>query len=365
MRIHLLAVSLALATALPAQDMIGVSWSGAIWTFDSTTGVGSMVGTGMPGQNALGKDGSGRLWCTTRTTTTPYVYGLTTIDPTTFTATSMFTGTVDYRGFATGSGGQLLGIRDGSPDVLHSIDTTTGVGTLIGPTGLSSIQGFADHLGTLYAWDLGLGLVTINPLTGTATDVNPSVGATGVEVQWMCSHSSGRLLAGRNNLYVIDPATGVGTLLGNIGSNIDLRGAEEMGGSYRPFGQGCNGPAGPVTLTGSGNPRAGNTIQFKSQVHAPSTLGVFVFGYSNTVYAGLPLPIDLGAIAGINGCFLLVSLDATVTGFTGPSAPADLIFNLGLPSWSGGMTFHVQHAAFDPVPAGMSWSNGLTVRVSM
>lgn len=363
MRTASLTITLSFFAPLAAQDMIGVAFSGSIYAFDSHTGAGNNIGSGLFGQNALGYDGQGRLWSTTRTATQPFVYGLSIVDPFAVNATQVFPG-VDLRGMA-GSGGNFLWATqdNASTDSLVAIDVTTGAVTPIGPTGRSSIQALALHNGVLYAWDLGAGLMTVDMATGLATDVNPAVGTTGTEVQWLCSHSDGRLLAGRNDLFSLDPLTGVATLVANIGAGVDLRGAEQWGGgSIQRFGQGCNGPFGPIALTVTGIPSPNNTLTFSSGQHATGVLGILILGTSNSTYGGLPLPFSVDPIVGTIGCSLLVSADATVLGFTSAATGA-LTFNLALPPNAANRVFHVQHAAFDPVPGSMSWSNGATVRV--
>lgn len=353
-------------SALSAQDLIGVGWSGSLWAIDSNTGVGTNVGMGLPGQNALATDDQGRLWSTTRNNATPYVYGLSIVDPVTNSATEIHSATgLDFRGLASTGTSQLWGIRDGSPDSLMLLDTATGTATLVGPTGRSQIQALARHQGTLYAWDLSVGLMTVDTTTGATTDVSAAVGGavSSGTVQFLCSHGDGRLLGGGTSLYSIDVTTGAATLIGLIAAGADIRGCEQIGGSFQTFGRACAGPFGPTTLVGSGNPAINNTIVLTSRQHSNSALGVQILGLSNTVHQGLPLPIALGPVAGFPNCFLNVSIDATFIGFTGTSTP-DLVFSLFLPPIAAGMIFHVQHAVFDAVPGGTSWTNGLTVRVA-
>lgn len=353
----------ALAGPLSAQDLIAVAWGGGVYRVDSLTGAATALGTGLFGQNGAALDAGGVYWSTHRVGPTgSWVYHLTTVDTNTGAATIVHSNMPDTRGFATGPGTALYAVRDGSPDSLITIDTVTGAVTTIGNTGRSSLQGLTFHQGTLYGWDLTAGLVTIDTTTGAATDPFPALGGPS-GLQWMMSHPDGRLLVGRDDLYVVDPTTGVSTLIGNIGS-FDLRGCEFAGGGYiRSFGQGCNGFSGPVVQTGTGMPQVGGSIVSTSSNHAPGALGVLVFGLSNTIYAGLNLPFDLTPVLGTNGCFLNVSIDATLVGFTSGVAPADLSYTIPLPPPAAGVLFHLQHACFEPVPGNLSWSNGLTVQV--
>ena len=59
------------------------------------------------------------------------------------------------------------------------MNVATGVGTLIGSTGLEALVSITfSSGGTLYGWDGTVGAVTINTATGLATDVNPNQGGT-------------------------------------------------------------------------------------------------------------------------------------------------------------------------------------------
>jgi len=81
----------------------------------------------------------------------------------------------------------------------------------------------------IYGWDagagtgLGVGLVTIDTVTAEAVDVNPAVSGSALQVQALEFAPDGTLYGGRNELYVIDPATGVLTLVGSGGYS-NLRG---------------------------------------------------------------------------------------------------------------------------------------------
>ncbi|MBM4062656.1 MAG: hypothetical protein FJ265_16395, partial [Planctomycetes bacterium] len=104
----LFAVALLASTSLPAQDLIGVGWSGQTVLVDSLTAAVTSLGTGMTGQNALGRTGNGTYWCTTRTTATPYVYGFTVIDPQTGAATLVHPNGTDLRGLSDDGAGNLF-----------------------------------------------------------------------------------------------------------------------------------------------------------------------------------------------------------------------------------------------------------------
>lgn len=344
-------------------DLIAISWSGSVYGVDSNTGTATLIGAALPNQNALGLDGNGTLWATHRSGPTgSWVYHLTNIDPMTGAGTIVYSGIPDLRGL-TGAGGALLyGIQDGSPDQLVTVDTATGTVTPIGGTNFTGQQALALHQGVLYSWDINQGLLVVDQTTGLATDPWPAVGGP-AGLQFMMSHPDGRLLVGRDSLYSLDVTTGVATFIGAIGT-FDLRGCEPLGGGFiQSFGTACNGAFGPTVLTATGLPQVGSSITTLSSNHAASSLGALVFGFSNTTYMGLNLPFDLTPVLGTSNCFLYVSIDANLIGFTNANMPADLSFTLPLPPVAAGLRFHLQHACFEPVPGGLSWSNGLTVQV--
>jgi len=106
--------------------------------------------------------------------------------------------------------GWLYAILSGTPDRLVTIDPFTGAVTNIGPTGFSGLQSLGSIGSTLYAWDLIAGLVTINSVTGAATDVNILEG--GGNIQGLESDPDGRLIAvGGGSWYEVNPATGMRT----------------------------------------------------------------------------------------------------------------------------------------------------------
>jgi hypothetical protein len=129
-----------------------------------------------------------------------------------------------------------------------------------------------------------------------------------------------------------------------------------------PYGSGCVGAGGPVALTVQGPPTPGGTLQLASGNHAPGALGVVIFGLSNTAHAGQPLPLLLDPLLGTAGCSLLASIDATAIAFASASAPATMTWQVTLPLAVTGHRFYTQHACFEPVPGGLSFSNGVVLQ---
>jgi hypothetical protein len=62
-------------------------------------------------------------------------------------------------------------------------------------------------------------------------------------------------------------------------------------------------------------------------------------------------------------CTLYTSIDATLLGLSAASAPAALTFSFVLPASTAGLRLHLQHACFEPVSGGMSWSDAVTVQI--
>lgn len=353
---HLLATLLLLPATAIAQDMIATAWSGSVYAIDSFAGTATLIGTGAPGQNAMAVDGSGVIWSTTRTTSTPYVYDITVIDPQTAVATVVYPG-ADIRGMAW-AGGSILFAELDTPDRLALIDTSTGTITPIGNMGFSGVQAIALHQGVLYGWDINQGLLTIDVNTGAATDINPAYTTGGAGIQFLASRSDGKLIGGNNNLYEIDVATAMTTQIGALGS-LDLRGGGQYFGAAVPFGQGCAGTGGIVTLSVTGTLAPGGVITTTSDNHMPGA-GALVLGFSKTMQGGLPLPLSLDPLLGTSGCSLLVSLGYIGVGVV-PSS--NFVMALAVPPTVRNFSFHVQHAVLEAVPGGMSLSNGVSVHV--
>lgn len=245
-----LCLSAALAAPLAAQDMIGVSWTGSVYSLDSATGSGSLIGaSGYTQVNNMAKSPSGTLYACAG-------YGVPCtvieINPTTGAGTMVSTTTVNSVRGMSYFGNTLYLVNDSSGtgvglDDLYKLDPVSGVATFIGSTGFTGVQGLGAANGVLYGWDINYGLLTINPATGAATDVNASVGGTGI--QNLCANASGELYGGQYSLYKIDAMTGVSTLVGSGGYS-DLRGMEFIGSGGPSFTLTKTGTCpGPVTLS--------------------------------------------------------------------------------------------------------------------
>jgi hypothetical protein len=143
-------------------------------------------------------------------------------------------------GLVPGPNGNLLGLSVSGN--LDSVNPATGAVSVIGATGLGSLAGFLGELnGTVYATDLSNNLYTVNTTTGAATLIGPTgippcpslTNPDDVSDETLFT-AGGNLYAtfdGINlvtsgvvdspELYQINPATGVATLVGPTSLGLD------------------------------------------------------------------------------------------------------------------------------------------------
>jgi hypothetical protein len=132
-----------------------------------------------------------------------------------------------------------------------------------------------------------------------------------------------------------------------------------------PFGTGCPSTAGAVTLRLDSLPYVGTDfVQTITNAPNNATIGLLLFGVSDTISGALPLPFPLASI-GAPGCTLLVSLDVLWT--------VPLTQGTGSATWSlpnqpsaSGVVFFTQAALLDPgsalaFPVAMSEGRRLTI----
>ena len=358
-RIRALPVLVALGAGLPAQDIIAVNFAGQAFALDSGTGTGTVLGaTGRTGHNGMARSGRQVFVNEMQGSGTTAQHFLDVLDEATGTASRSVALTRDIRGLAPGGQFKLLGIAQSSPtDDLVSIDLFNGTITVVGSTGLASLQALTLANFTFYGWDLNVGLVRIDHVTGVATDVNPNVATNGATIQFLMTRSDGKVFGGQNALYEIDLVTGVPTLIG-IGGYSDLRGAEERFGSIVKFGTGCAG----ISLGMTGTPSAGSSVTSTSTGHEKLRAGILILGVSNQKFGGTPLPLDMDPLLRTSGCSLLVSPDIIVNGTT---SLGTMSFTLPIVNGNNGLVFHFQHAALHQAPGGLAFSNGVTLRIAM
>lgn len=360
-----------LAVFLPSQDMIGVTFAGQVLRMNSVTGATTVLANGALGKNCLCCTGSNRLISTIRTGsfTSGFRYHLIEIDPFTGAETVLFgqTDFGDLRGM-TATPGQppdvVLAVRDnGGPDELVVIDLASGALTVIGATGFSSIQDLDATGAGLRAWDLGAGLLNISASTGAATDPFPAIGGPTGQ-QFLTTHPvTFATFVGNTQIRPLTVGTGVvGTAISFAGAP-DLRGAVFTTERTQRFGSDCGGVGGESNVFAITAVRAGQLLTIRSNRHGGGAFGAMVLGFSQSSHGGQPLPFLLDPLLGTVNCRLNVSLDASLLGFADPTGNLDVA--LSLPSAAAFFQFFVQHTAFDPVPGGMTWTDGLRVRAAL
>lgn len=365
MHTNLLAIPLVLAAAATAQDLIGISFAGDVSILDSHTGNGQLLaGNAMRCNSMARKDAN--LWVDVAVGPVGFATrGLGTLDEHTGVITNVFPNLgLDIRGLATtGTFNRLMAVVNDTPsDRLVQINLTNGTATTIGFTGFSNIQALTLSLGQFYAWDTTAGLLRVDFLTGVATDVDPQLGTGGADIQFLSVMHDGRMLGGRNQLFEVDPATGVATLIGGSGYT-DLRGADERFGYFQSYGIACHGAGGIATLTVSGSTSVPTTLVTRSINHAANAPGFMCMGFSDTRAGALALPFDVDPILGTHGCRVLQSCDITLFGTA--NALGNLNVPLALPPLVRGAFFYFQHAALEPVQGGWSFSNGVLASLDL
>lgn len=235
---QLLASFFFLFAASAQADLIGVTWSGDVVEIDAATGAGSLIApSGFSSLNSMATNSAGSIYSANA--------GLVTLDPLSGLGSAAANlgaigdGT-SIRGLAFSAADALYAINNGDGpgsiaccDDLYLIDANTGGSAFVGDTGFSGIQGlsFASD-GVLYAWDIGAGLLTIDPFTGNTTDVNAVEGGTGA-IQTLAFDEGGTLYGAGNALYTIDLASGAFVSVGS-GDYSDVRGIAFIEGSPDP-----------------------------------------------------------------------------------------------------------------------------------
>lgn len=264
------ALALGLAAPAAAQDMLGVSWSGTVYSMSSTTGTGGVVGsTGYSQINNMAKSPAGKFYAAAG-------YGvpctIIEINPATGVGTPVSTTTLNsIRGMAY-LGSTLYAINDSSGtgigmDDLYTLDPITGTATYVGSTGYFGVQAITAANGLLYGWEIGSGsgigegLITISTATGAGTDVNPALGNSGSSIQALCTSPSGDVYGAQNSIYKVNLGDGSTTLIGSGGYS-DLRGAEFSASGPPAFTLSKTGSCpGPVTLSSvNGTPNGGVAV---------------------------------------------------------------------------------------------------------
>jgi hypothetical protein len=262
------------------------------------------------------------------------------------------------------TGDAVLGGDGGIFRLANGAATATPVVTGLG--GFVSAIAFDPVTGEVLATVLTVNRVLRVDAAGTVTDVAPPFSVPGPNALDVDENGDLVTGGGTGQVYRVPRAGGAPVFLASNTSPANAVNGLSVafgGGVGIPFGQGCNGAAGAVSLTATGPFRVGATVVTTSENHAPNALGVLVLGLSRESHLGTPLPLLLDPLLGTSGCFLNVSIDATLVGLSSAASPATLAFGIPLTPPFHGQRFFVQHACFEPVPGSLSWSDGLLVRV--
>lgn len=349
-----------------AQDMLAVTFQGQVLRLNSQTSAVTVLATGQSGKSGLTCARDNRLWTTVRSGTaiTGFHYHLALLDPFTGAETLPF-GTADVGQLVAltsiASVPDLFAIRDNNgPDELVRINTTSGAVTVLGPTGRSDLVAFEITTAGARAWSDGLGLVNIALSNGAITDLFPAVGGPTGMRYLAADPATGSVWLGASTLQLVSlPSGAISGVLATF-PGFDIRGAVFTTSRVQPIGQGCQ----TITSTsavGAVQPfAAGSPFTALSAHHPASALGLQIVGFSETTYLGSPLPVSMDPIFGTTGCFLRVSAEITLGGVCDASGTMNV--TIQLPPTIGFQQFYVQHAVLEPVPGGISFSNGLRVR---
>ncbi len=315
MNLHLSLFSITAVCALTipsvAQDMIGVSWGGDVYSIDSTTGTGTQIGsTGFASGSGIGTNSmaiaQGTVWVT-------YNSGINmtdfqTVNRSTGAATTISSAPIDIRGFAHDGASTFYAIANSTVDTLYRVDPTTGAMTFVGATGFTGIQGLAHDGTSLYAWDLFDGLLVIDTTTGVATDVSAVNGglASVASAQFLAVDTAGNLLTGRSNLFSVDKTNGSATLIGTGGYS-DVRGAD-FTCEITTIGPGCPGTLGIPQISMNPCPASPGRITATTSNGTPNGVYGIGLGFSNVT---IPFPNGCVYYVGANSLFLLSVLDGS------------------------------------------------------
>jgi len=245
-----------LSTPARAQELLGVDLLlGDAFRVNAKTGALTYLGSTGQTQHlwhSMAKDSTGRIFAGyggfgART------YGIYEINPNTGHASLVVqTDRNDLLALAFGPGDQLFasspGQIFGTSCELLTVDLITGITTLVGPAGLFNVQSLAFGQGTLWGWDLGAGLVRLDPLTGIATDVNPFLNDGTGMIQSIAFSDDGVLYGSFGSLHVIDLDTGAPIWIDWFKPSFPIIcGIEFLPNQPAPFSLGVSGEtAGPM-----------------------------------------------------------------------------------------------------------------------
>ncbi|MBN8891950.1 MAG: hypothetical protein BGP12_01745 [Rhodospirillales bacterium 70-18] len=219
----------------------------ALFTIDSSTGAGTLVGNfGHADTYSLAFDPGNTLYAIVDSYNTST---LATVDTTTGAATPIGSGTniADLMAMVFAPDGTLYAASWGT-DSLYTMDPTTGAATVIGALGFSGVMDLAfDGSGTLYgiaSMGSSSALYTIDPATGAGTMATTASNncLMSLTIDPTARFLSTDYCVGNSPLYQVDPSTGTVTSLGDTGI------ASPMGLTYRGVATAVPEPASMALL---------------------------------------------------------------------------------------------------------------------
>jgi len=139
--------------------------------------------------------------------------------------------------------------------LLFRINAETGLAMFVGDTTFNSLQSLTTGPeGLLYSWDGAAGLVTIDPVTGVGTEVDPNSGSGFTPlIQSLAFSPKGDLIGvtetlNQNGLYSINPSTGEASFIDSSplpNENETIRGVEFLGDRFVGVAWNFNSPSSP------------------------------------------------------------------------------------------------------------------------
>jgi hypothetical protein len=199
------------------QILLGTQIDGDVVQLDATTG--ALISSTPSGQSKLhssARTPNGDIWVTTGNTGT----ALARLDSSTFQVAFLRGLHIECRCLAAHPITGDIYLYSTFQELYRYVpatDTLTDLGDVTQPLG--GVQALAfDREARLYCYSVSLdpnrnGLWELNPFTSPAVRHLPDPTGTFHQFQFLSSLSNGLLLAGRTELYTIDPVTGVHTLV--------------------------------------------------------------------------------------------------------------------------------------------------------
>ena len=129
-------------------------------------------------------------------------------------------------------------------------------------------------------------------------------------------------------------------------------------------GKGCPGASGIPSLFPTGQPLVGGSLTTRLAYATGNSLCLFLLGFSNSSWNGVPLPADLSA-QGAPGCFLRVSADGVNAGTTDAFGTAAIAYGIPANPALLSLTLEQQALSFDATANALefAFSNAGTLTV--